>query len=66
MRELIFPNMSEVHPALAEDMEWVKKEWITRARNLLSRKDVEREFAFNCLIIKARFVSMQIFQPSQT
>lgn len=37
MKELVFPNMSEVHPVLADDMQWVKKEWIMRAGILMLR-----------------------------
>lgn len=37
MKELVFPNMSGVHPVLADDMQWVKKEWITWAGILMLR-----------------------------
>ncbi|KAE9989281.1 hypothetical protein EG327_002899 [Venturia inaequalis] len=45
MRELIFPDMSDVHSVFAEDMEWVKKGWVARARNLYTADEVQREFA---------------------
>ncbi|TID23719.1 hypothetical protein E6O75_ATG03355 [Venturia nashicola] len=44
MKELIYPEMSKVHPVLAQDMEWVKKDWIVRAGNLYSADHVQREF----------------------
>ena len=29
---MVIPNMEEVHPIVARDMEWVKKLWIKKAK----------------------------------
>lgn len=64
MRELIFPDMSDVHSVLAEDMEWVKKGWVARARNLYTADEVQREFASKYVDFRAWFVLSQPFEAS--